>query len=156
MIAIRPATPDDAAALQALYAQCITGTAWLPEAAKQDPVLAEVSVGEVLHLAESAADGVVGFVAVQVADAFIHHLYVHPAARGRSVGRSLLDSLHAWLPGPWRLKCVSRNVEALRFYRRLGWEALEAGESAHGTYLLLGFPVRGTGEWPPEARGSAC
>lgn len=156
MIALRPATPDDAAALQALYAHCMAEAAWLPESAKRDPILAEVTVGEVLHLAETAADGVVGFVSVQVADAFIHHLYVAPASRGRRVGRSLLDALQAWLPRPWRLKCVSRNREALGFYRRLGWEALEAGESAHGPYLLLGFPAGVTGERVPEARRSGC
>lgn len=156
MIAIRPATTDDAADLQALYADCIAEAAWLPAPAKRDPILAEVSVGEVLHVAETVAEGVVGFVSVQPAEAFIHHLYVHPAARGRSVGRALLGSLQAWLPRPWRLKCVSRNVDALRFYRRLGWEALEAGESAHGSYLLLGFPAGGTDERPPESRGSAC
>ncbi len=52
---------------------------------------------------------------VQGAAPFIRHLDVHPAARGRSVGRALLDVLQAW-----RLRGVSRTVKALSFYRRLG------------------------------------
>lgn len=139
MITIRPATPDDAAALQALYALNITEADWLPEPAKQAPVFADVSRDELVHLAVGDAGQVLGFSSVQTAGSFIHHLHVHPDARGRGVGQALLDALQTWLPQPWRLKCVRKNVGALRFYRRGGWEELGAGESEHGPFLVLGW-----------------
>lgn len=139
LLTVRAAAADDLAAAQAFYALCISEAAWLPEPAKRAPVLADVSRGETLHVAATPAGVVVGFVSVQEAEPFIHHLYVHPDARGMQVGGALLASLQAWLPMPWHLKCVARNVEALRFYRRLGWEDLGSGESEHGTYLLLRF-----------------
>lgn len=139
MFTVRPATADDLPALQAIFSQCISEASWLPEPAKQDPVLADVSRGETVHVAATDAGVVVGFVSVQVAEPFVHHLYVHPAARGMSVGKVLLASLQTWLPLPWHLKCVSRNVEALKFYRRLGWEESGSGESEHGAYVVLAF-----------------
>lgn len=146
MITVRPATADDAPALQALYAQCVAQADWLPEPAKHDPVLADVSRGEAVRVAATPAGVVLGFVSVQLADPFVHHLYVHPDARGMSVGKALLASLRSWLPLPWHLKCVARNVEALRFYRHLGWEERASGESEHGAYLLLAFRG-GAGPW---------
>lgn len=139
MLTVRPATADDLAAAQAIYSLSVSEAAWLPEPAKQEPVLADVSRGETLHVAVTHAGMVVGFVSVQEAEPFVHHLYVHPDARGMQVGKALLASLQAWLPMPWHLKCVARNVEALRFYRHLGWEELASGESEHGTYLLLAY-----------------
>lgn len=139
MFTIRLATPDDDIALQAIYALNIVEATWLPMTAKQSPIFADVSHGEVVHLAETEAGVVLGFISVQVTDPFIHHLYVHPDARGMSVGRTLLDSLQTWLPQPWRLKCVSQNFSALRFYHRYGWRELGSGESKHDSFILLSF-----------------
>ena len=139
MVTIRPASSEDYAAVQSIYAQCISQAAWLPEDAKRSPVFADVSHGEVVHLAMTGTCAVVGFVSVQVAEPFIHHLYVRPEEQGTSVGKILLDSLQAWLPQPWRLKCVLQNVGGLRFYRRCGWEEVDLGESEHGPFVLMCF-----------------
>lgn len=137
MLTIRPATPEDAAALQSLYAEAITTADWLPDSARQSPCFADVSVNEVIHVAVRDDGQLLGLVSVQVGDPFIHHLYVAPMAQRQGVGQQLLASLQPWLPKPWRLKCVSLNTRALAFYARAGWREVGAGESEHGAYVVL-------------------
>lgn len=139
MLTIRQATAADVGAIQSIYAMSILEATWLPESAKICPVFSEVSIGELVYVAVSASDVVVGLVSVYVAESFIHHLYVHPDARGASIGKELLASLNAWLPQPWRLKCVLQNSEALKFYRRGGWNEVGSGESEHGPFLVLSY-----------------
>jgi GNAT superfamily N-acetyltransferase len=142
MIAVRPSTTDDAAAMQAIYSLCITSAIWLPESAKQSPVFEENSVGEIVHVAAKEDGQVIGFVSVQAGNSFVHHLYVHPDAHGNGVGQRLLSSLESWLPRPWQLKCVRRNIEAFGFYTRIGWYEVGAGESEHGPFAVLAYDPR--------------
>ena len=137
-VEVRAPEAADAAAMQAIYAQCIEAADWLPEAAKVAPVLAEVSRSEQQFVAFEA-DRVLGFVSVHVAESFIHHLFVREDARRRGVGVLLLEALEGWLPRPWQLKCVRRNVVALRFYEGRGWREAGVGESEHGAYAVLTF-----------------
>ncbi len=137
MLTIRPARPEDSPALQAIYAEAISNADWLPDTAKQCPRFDEVSSNEVVYVAVRTDGQVVGLVAVQTAEPFIHHLYVAAQARGEGVGRQLLDSLHAWLPKPWRLKCVSLNTRALAFYVGAGWREVGIGDSEHGAYVVM-------------------
>lgn len=140
MSRIRLAMPADAGDLQAIYARCIGDADWLPAAARQAPVFADVSRGETVFVAEGGDGRLVGLLAVQPADPFIHHLFVLPQARGKGVGRRLLAALRdSGLPRPWRLKCVRLNTAALDFYARLGWREVGAGESEHGAYALLAY-----------------
>ena len=132
MLTIRPASPEDAPALQSLYAEAISNANWLPDSAKQSPRFADVSMNEVVHVAVRDDGEVMGLVSVQVGDPFLHHLYVSAQARGQGVGQQLLASLQPWLPKPWRLKCVSLNTRALAFYARAGWREVGVGESEHG------------------------
>ncbi|MGM9482233.1 GNAT family N-acetyltransferase [Roseateles sp. NT4] len=138
MLTIRPASAEDTAALQSLYAEAITNADWLPDSARQSPRFAEVSLNEVVHVAMGDDGRLLGLISVQVADPFIHHLYVAPQARGQGVGQQLLTSLLPWLPKPWRLKCVSLNTRALAFYAKAGWREVGAGASDHGAYKVLG------------------
>lgn len=137
LITIRPATPEDAPALQAIYAEAIIHADWLPDNAKQAPCFAEVSTNEVVHVAVLNGGQLVGLVAVQAEDPFIHHLYVASQARNHGVGKRLLASLQPWLAKPWRLKCVSLNTRARAFYANAGWLEVSAGMSEHGAYVVL-------------------
>lgn len=134
---IRSAAAADAAALQDIYALCIGNADWLPVAARRHTDFAAVSVDEIVHVATDAQGEVLGFVSLQAANAYLHHLYIHPAARGQGLGKMLLAALEKWLPTPWRLKCVHANRQALNFYLKLGWHEVDSGASAHGEYLLL-------------------
>ena len=138
-LVIRPAVPGDAADLQALYADSIVGADWLPDAVRHSPVFSDVSQGEVIHVAASAEGQIVGLVSVQAADPFIHHLFIRADSRSAGVGAMLLNSLKAWLPMPWHLKCVRRNTGALAFYAGAGWLEVGSGASADGEYLLLSY-----------------
>lgn len=95
------------------------------------------TAGEVVFVAEDAAGKIVGFVSVWEQDAFIHHLYVDPDYKRKGVGTALMNSLFSWLPFPYRLKCITRNRQALKFYRKLGWVEVERAIGEDGEYALL-------------------
>jgi GNAT superfamily N-acetyltransferase len=131
---VRPFIAADAPAVQRIYEMCISTAEWLPERARKAVDFARASVGERVHVATAPDGEVVGFISVQPSRAFVHHLYIHPDARCKGVGRQLLLSLE---PRLWRLKCVRANARAIAFYLRFGWREIEAGESEHGAYALL-------------------
>ncbi len=75
--------------------------------------------------------------AVWSPDAFIHHLYVDAAYRGRGIGKALLDLAGQTYPSPLSLKCLVKNEAALQFYRVLRWQVVEEGHDALGNYFLM-------------------
>jgi GNAT superfamily N-acetyltransferase len=137
MILIRKAEPADMDALQTLFAQIWSTADWLPAALRSQADLRAESVGETLFMASDEAGRVLGFVAIQEEEPYIHHLYVAEQARRLGVGKALLDSLQGYLPWPWQLKCLIDNKSALAFYERLGWKTVGSGNSGDGAYVLL-------------------
>lgn len=83
---------------------------------------------------------IAGFVSLYEPDCFVHHLYVDPAWQGRGVGTALLEHAMAMAGGRVSLKCQTRNLTALAFYRRRGWAEGEAGESEFGAWVRLLSP----------------
>jgi GNAT superfamily N-acetyltransferase len=134
---IRPATPADDAAIQALFERAITCARWIPEDAPRDTDFKRNSGGESVFVCCTDDDRVTGLLSVYVGGAFIHHLYVDPAHQGQGTGAALLDSLKTWLPQPWRLKCVVANAPARAFYARLGWVEIETNVGSQGPYVVL-------------------
>ena len=134
---VRPATAADAAGLQAVYAMALGGADWLPPGAERDLDFARNSQGEAVWVCAEPGGPVLGLIAVYVAGAFIHHLYVARPAQGQGIGRALVDSLDAWLPRPWRLKCVIANAPALAFYARTGWVETGRDRGSQGEYAVL-------------------
>ena len=137
MQTIRPATDADAPALQALFALTLIQATWMPEGAERDTNFQRNSQGEAVHVCIAPDGSLLGFVAVYVAGAFIHHLYVSPLAQGQGVGRALIDSMASWLPKPWRLKCVTANAQALDFYLHTGWQLTDKAMGSQGEYAVL-------------------
>jgi len=80
---------------------------------------------------------IAGFMAVWSPDAFIHHLYVDAAHRGKGVGKALLVLAAQTYPSPLSLKCLVKNEAALQFYRALGWQVVEEGRDTLGEYFLM-------------------
>ncbi len=76
--------------------------------------------GEILILAEDEKGAALGFISIWEPESFVHHLFVDPPFQGRGIGTRLLESLHAWLPPPYRLKCLLANTQAHAFYIRKG------------------------------------
>lgn len=98
--------------------------------------------GEVVVLAENEEGTVLGFISVWEHELppFIHHLYIAQDHQRKGIGRLLIQDLISWLPLPYRLKCLTRNKNALAFYKKTGWIEVEVGFSEGEEYLLLELP----------------
>ena len=134
---MRRAGPEDEEALRDLYRKAVAVAPWLPPDARAGRDLRAESKSETLFVCCEAEGAILGFVSVYAADAFVHHLYVSPHHQRQGVGTALLDSLDSWLPLPWRLKCVTANVDAMRFYAARGWTVESRGSGSDGPYALL-------------------
>jgi len=100
------------------------------ETAKRSIIVAQTDHGRVL-----------GFAAVYMPDAFVHHLYVEPAHAGQGIGRVLLGAALALAGGRATLKCQARNMGALQFYRREGWTEGERGETDGEPWIRMLSPI---------------
>lgn len=94
---------------------------WMPEDSFHLHDFDKDTEGEWILVAE-INNQIIGFAAVWVQDAFLHHLFLRPTHQRQGVGRKLLDACFAGqLRQPARLKCVIRNTPACRFYEKQGW-----------------------------------
>lgn len=80
---------------------------------------------------------IAGFMAVWPPDAFVHHLYVDAAYRGKGIGKALLALAAQNYPSPLSLKCLVKNEAAFQFYQALGWAVVEEGSDTLGGYFLM-------------------
>lgn len=136
MIKIREAVQIELGHLAEIYsaARVMAGCFSKPAADAQQ--LKRLVEGEEIFVAELDGE-VVGFVSVWVADNFIRHLYVAPAAQGKGVGSRLLQFCTREYGHPLSLKCEAQNVQAQRFYRNKGWFDREIGEGDDGVWERL-------------------
>ena len=134
---VRSATPADDAQIQALFESAIASARWIPDEAPRDTDFKRNSGGESVFVCCAVDGRVTGLLSVYVGGAFIHHLYVAPSCQRQGIGAALLDSMQAWLPQPWRLKCVVANGAARAFYARLGWHEIETNMGSQGPYVVL-------------------
>lgn len=146
MIKIRKAETSDTPQLETLFLVTRQRTFhWEnPDKFKLEDFKQSTS-GETIFVAEDEGSTIVGFVSVWEQDAvpFIHHLFVAPNHQRKGIGELLMESLLTWLPLPYHLKCVSKNREALAFYRKHGWVEVGQGVGEDGEYLLLELPSGG-------------
>ena len=101
------------------------------------------TVGEVVIVAVSSAEQILGFAGLYLSCSFVHHLYVDPDFHGCGVGRALLAATVAIAGGRATLKCQQKNPGALAFYRRLGWSDGETGDSPIGPWVMMHSPQAG-------------
>ena len=136
---IREATEHDKTALASIYIECREKADWLPSASKTRSDFERDTAGEAIFVSVAADGSIQGFIAVWLPESFVHHLYVHPGARGQGVGTALLDSLRGRVALPWTLKCAQANTQATEFYRNRGWHLVETIDSHEEPYFLLQF-----------------
>ena len=91
--------------------------------------------GESILVLEDLA--ILGFSSVWESDRFLHHLYVEPSKIGNSLGSQLLDSTIQRFGLPMRLKCLSQNHRALRFYSSRGWKTIRESLGVDGYYFEM-------------------
>lgn len=133
----RAARPQDAAAIAAIYNAGIADREATFETRLQGPaeVLTWMAEGLPFLVAEDAAGAVVGFARVAPysgRDAYRgvgeHGVYVVPEARGRGVGRALLDALCAAAEAAGLHKLSSRvfasNAASRAVHRAAGFEEI--------------------------------
>jgi ribosomal protein S18 acetylase RimI-like enzyme len=111
---------------------------------KQSPFTRDV--GLALHRGGQAAvaldaDTIVGFAVyrplVRKAGTTLYDIAVRPEARRRGVGALLIG--YVWESGmrqPVRLVCDERNVDALSFYDRLGFERIGVRANRRGEKIV--------------------
>ena len=132
---IRPATPADAAAVAAIYNEGIAGREATFETRPRAPaeVAGWLEEGLPLVVAEDADGAVAGFAKLSAysdrcvyAGVGEHGVYVAAAARGRGIGRALLEALceAAERAGYYKLtaRIFTTNAASLAVHRAAGFE----------------------------------
>ena len=135
-ISIRKATAADVEALVPLLADLFSIEAdFRPDVERQRRGLALLLAAPAQSLVLVAERGgeVAGMVTVQLVvstaegalSGLLEDMVVAPAARGRGIGRRLLEAAESWTRerGATRLQLLAdrENGPALRFYERMGW-----------------------------------
>jgi ribosomal protein S18 acetylase RimI-like enzyme len=124
-VELRHARSDELGACADLYVRVLSDTfTWLPaERHKRDDFLRAARDEEIYVAVEDREIlGIAGFYRPQN---FLHSLYVD--ARGRGVGKALLDHIAGSTRGPLSLKVQAPNLRAQAFYRREGFLCTEHG-----------------------------
>lgn len=136
-IVIRPFNEADREKLRELYLLCrISAFYWIDSALFTLDDFDEHTFDEEIWIA-TCNNEIAGFMAVWPPDAFIHHLYIDAAYRGKGIGKALLTLAAQTYPIPLSLKCLVKNEPAVQFYRALNWEVVGEGSDILGDYFLM-------------------
>ena len=136
-IEIAAYSPQYLPALRALYMVSRTSTfTWLDSSSYQLTDFDADTTDEAIYLAVTG-DKVLGFISVDEADNFIHHLFVADDVQGMGVGSKLLGMLTELNGRPRILKCLVKNEKAMQFYFSKGFVEVGKGTGVVGDYLVL-------------------
>ncbi len=125
-VQVRPARPDELARCARLYVRVLRDTfTWLPPERHQEADFLAAAREEQIFVAVEAGR-IVGIAALFAPQNFLHSLYVE--ARGRGIGKALLDHVCTVADGPVSLKCQTANLGAQAFYVREGFHPTQTGE----------------------------
>lgn len=95
------------------------------------------TVEEYIILAEEN-NRILGFASLYLPENFIHNLFVHPDYSGKGAGGELLNAAIEKMNKPLRLKCVSENKKAMKFYENKGWKkVVEEGELGERYWVMV-------------------
>lgn len=80
---------------------------------------------------------VIGFISVWMRDSFIHHLYIDASYHRLGIGKMLLKAAIEKTKFPVALKCLEKNIEAIEFYKKIGFIERARDENENGSYILF-------------------
>lgn len=122
---IRRARPEELAACAKLYVRVLRETfTWQPPERHREVDFFRAAQEEEIYVAvENRA--ILGVASLYRPQSFLHSLYVE--ARGRGVGKALLDHVAAVADGRLSLKVQAPNLRAQAFYAREGFTCVEEG-----------------------------
>ncbi|GGG64627.1 GNAT family N-acetyltransferase [Paenibacillus radicis (ex Gao et al. 2016)] len=81
---------------------------------------------------------IVGFSSLYLPENFIHNLFVHPSYTSKGVGGKLLHHALETMNKPIRLKCISENDRALKFYDNNGGKkVVEEGNPGEKYWVVV-------------------
>ena len=132
---VREARPADLPACAAIVNDWVDEVDWLPRVMSREATAAlfgpDLLEKRTVLVAE--AGRILGYLSLDEGEAFIRALYLAPAARGRGVGKALMDEAKRRSPKGLRLGVFEPN-RARTFYGREGFrEVPEGRKDAHET-----------------------
>jgi GNAT superfamily N-acetyltransferase len=145
---VREARVADLPACGSVVNDYIDATDWLPRVLPRDRVAAMFEPGLLdrrrVWVAEEAGR-VVGYVTL-TEDGVLPALYLDPGARGRGLGKALLDQAKAVSTGGIELTVFEANLDALRFYGREGFVPVPGGRDTETDEGIATLRLR----WPGD------
>ncbi len=140
--ALRPATEDDSAALEAIWVASWNAT--LPDidfATRRDWfrrwLATHLAVGAIVLCACEAGGRIVGFVGIDPGSGHMEQIAVHPETFGSGVGDALLLAAKELCPAGITLRVNKDNPRAIAFYRRAGFVVTGEGINPGGSLEIL-------------------
>jgi ribosomal protein S18 acetylase RimI-like enzyme len=138
---IRRVKLEDQASLEKLYLDSrILTFDWVDPAIFKLSDFSQDTTEEEIWVAELSGK-IIGFVSVWAQDSFIHHLYVDQMYHNKGVGSALLDEVYRNFTSTLKLKCLSQNQKAIKFYEKKGWinSGVTKRSDVYGDYITYIF-----------------
>jgi GNAT superfamily N-acetyltransferase len=133
-VRLRAAGPKDAGTLARILGDWVRETGWMPVLHSRDEDLGFLRhLMEVAEVTVAEDGGALGFLALEGDQ--VRALYLAPEARGRGVGRRLLDGAKAGRARLW-LWAFEANGRAVAFYEREGFRVAERTDGARNEERL--------------------
>lgn len=131
-VTVRPAARFDLPACATIVNDHIDSLDWLPRTFPREQTLSlfqrGYETGRDIHVAERD-DVIEGYISVETRLGLpdhVHGFYLRPDARGKGIGKALLDRAKERSPEGLELTAFEPNVDGQRFYAREGFvEVLE-------------------------------
>lgn len=128
-VTIRAARADDLPACAGIINDYIDATDWLPRDLPRNEIAALFEPGLLDRrtvLVAEAEGRIFGYLSMGE-DGFVPALYLAPPARGRGIGKAILDVAKALRPEGIELTVFVPNAAAQRFYAREGFRSVPGG-----------------------------